>query len=71
MQVSIPVPVTVAEVLFTPLPTVNCRFAGAEAVMVTVPAILHVASPRLVIETTATFDDDQERPSPTVSRRLW
>ena len=71
MQVSVPVPVTVADVLLTPLPTVNCRFAGAEAVMVTVPGALQVARPRLLIETMATFDEDQERPSPTESRRLW
>ena len=39
--------------------------------IVTVPGNLHVASPRLVIDTTATFDDDHETPSPTVSSRLW
>lgn len=64
------VPVTVAAVLFTPVPTVIWTLAGAEAVMVTVPGILQVASPRLVIDTTAIFDDDQLTPSPTVSNRL-
>ncbi len=64
------VPLTVAAVLFTPVPTVICTLAGAEAVMVAVPGILQVASPRLVIDTTGMFDDDQLRPSPTVSSRL-
>jgi len=64
------VPVTVAAVLFTPVPTVICRLAGAEAVMVAVPGILQVASPRLVIDATAMFEDDQLTPSPTVSNRL-
>jgi hypothetical protein len=71
VQVSEAVPVTVADVLFTPLPIVNCRFAGAEAVIVTVPGLRQVARPRLEIDTSVTFDDDQERPSATVSRRLW
>jgi hypothetical protein len=39
------VPVTVADVFCTPLFTVNCRFWGALAVMVTVPGAEHVASP--------------------------
>lgn len=70
VQVSVAVPLTVAEVLFTPVPTVSCRLAGADAVMVTVPGILQVASPRLVIDTTATFDDDHDNPSPTTNIRL-
>jgi hypothetical protein len=70
VQVSVAVPVTVAPVLFTPVPTVIWRLAGAEAVMVAVPGILQVASPRLLIDATGMFDDDQLRPSPTVSSRL-
>jgi len=38
---------------------------------VTVPGNLHVANPRLVIDTAATFEEDHERPSPTVNKRLW
>src|SRR5258708_7061478 len=39
------VPLTVADVFCTPLLTVNCRFWGALAVMVTVPGAEQVTSP--------------------------
>ncbi len=63
-------PLTVIDVLLTPLPTVNCRLAGAVTVMVAVPGTLHVAIPRLLIDATGMFDDDQERPSASTSMRL-
>jgi hypothetical protein len=64
------VPLTVIEVLFTPEPTVNWRLAGAVAVIVAVPGILQVAIPRLLMDATGMFDDDQERPSAKTSIRL-
>ena len=64
------VPLTVAEVLLIPVPMVNCRLAGACAVMVTVPGILHSALPRLLMETMVMFDELQVRPSVTPSPRL-
>ena len=63
-------PLTLAEVLFIPVPMVNCRLAGACAVMVTVPGILHSALPRLLMETTVMFEELHERPSATLSVRL-
>jgi hypothetical protein len=44
-QVSVPVPLTVADVFCIPLLIVNCRFWGALAVTVMVPGAEQVASP--------------------------
>ena len=64
------VPLIVIDVLFTPVPTVNCKFAGAEAVMVTAPGALQVAFPRLLMDTRLMLDDCHVRPSLTPSMRV-
>ena len=68
------VPLTVADVFCTPLLTVNCRFWGALAVMVTVPGAEQVTSPvePIVAATVPVLVGEvfHERPSTCESPRL-
>ena len=64
------VPLTLVEVLLTPLFTVICRFCGAVAVMVTVPGAMQVALPLSLMVAMAEFEVFQVKPSATVSSRL-
>lgn len=67
-------PLTVDEVFCIPLLTVNCKFSGAFAVIVIVPAAEQVASPvePMVAATVPALVGDvfQERPSTCDSSRL-
>lgn len=73
-QVRLAVPLTVADVFCTPLLIVNCKFWGALAVTVTVPAAEQVASPvdPMVAATVPAVVGEvfQERPSTCDSSRL-
>ena len=71
VQFKVAVPLTLVEVLLTPLLTVICRFCGAVAVTVTLPAAMQVALPVFpLMVATALFDVFQLRPSAAERSRL-
>ena len=71
VQFKVALPVTVGDVLLMPLFTVICKFCGALAITLTLPAAIQVALPvSPLMVAVALFEVDQLRPSTTVKSRL-